>query len=140
LESPVPIHQRFSNYDRVPSYYTEQHAPSYYSGGNPPSFNTIDRFYINSSLEDNINLDFIFIILLFLVFMIVIFYFNKSINNFSTKPINNFPISTKPINNFPISSKNISTQEITYMKKYQEIHKGKNITYGKYYSYILFST
>jgi hypothetical protein len=60
LESPAPIHERFLNDDRVPSFYTGQHAPSYYSGGNPPSFNTMDRIYINSSFEDNIpqNLDF----------------------------------------------------------------------------------
>lgn len=121
LESPAPIHERFLNDDRVPSFYTGQHAPSYYSGGNPPSFNTMDRIYVNSSFEDNINLDFILIISLLLIFIIVIFYFNN------------------PINKFPISTKNISTQEITYTKSYQHAHKGKYITYGKHYSYFLFS-
>ena len=72
LESPAPIHERFLSDDRVPSFYTGQHAPSYFSGGNPPSFNTMDRIYINSSFEDNINLDYIFYIILFCVFLLLI--------------------------------------------------------------------
>jgi hypothetical protein len=61
LESPAPIYDRIFNYDRVPSYYSGQHAPSYFSGGNPPSFNTIDRGFIHCSLENEnfINLYFI---------------------------------------------------------------------------------
>jgi len=49
---------RLSTYwsDRVPTYYSGQLVPSYYTGGNPPSYNIIDRGFINSSLEDNINL------------------------------------------------------------------------------------
>jgi|SRR6266550_1212255 len=114
LQSPAPI------YDRVPSYF---------SSGNPPSYQTVDRFYINSSFEDNINLDFIWIILL--VFIIVMILFNK--------PINNFRISSKNISTQEIAyTKNISTQEITYTKIYQQVNKGKYFTYGKYYSYVLF--
>lgn len=57
--------------DRVPSYYTGP-APSYYSGGNPPSFNTVDRIYINSSLEDSINLDYILWLILFCVSLLML--------------------------------------------------------------------
>jgi hypothetical protein len=119
--------------DRVPTYYSRGPAPSYYSGGNPPSFNTIDRTFINSSLENNINLNlyFILIIILFLVFIIVIFYY---------KPIDNKLIDNKPIKYKPILTKNISTEDITFSYQYQQIHKGKNLLYGRYYSYILFST
>jgi hypothetical protein len=66
--------ERVSSYwsNRLPSYYTGQHAPSYYSGGNPPSFNTVDRGFINCSLEDNINLDYILWLILFCVFLLLI--------------------------------------------------------------------
>jgi hypothetical protein len=58
--------------ERVPSYYTGQAAPSYYSGGNPPSFKTVERGFINCSLEDNINLDYILWLILFCVFLLLI--------------------------------------------------------------------
>jgi hypothetical protein len=122
--------------DRVPTYYSRGPAPSYYSGGNPPSFNTIDRTFINSSLENNININLYLIIILFLVFIIVIFYY---------KPIDNKLIDYKPIDNKPIKyktilTKNISTEDITFYYQYQQIHKGKNLLCGRYYSYILFSS
>lgn len=116
LQSPPRI------YDRVGSYWSGWSS-------NPPSYQTVDRFYINSSFEDNINLDFIWIILL--VFIIVMILFNK--------PINNFRISSKNISTQEIPyTKNISTQEISYTKIYQQVHKGKYFTYGKHYSYVLF--
>jgi hypothetical protein len=58
LQSPPRI------YERVSSYWS----------GNPPSYHTVDRFYINSSFEDNINLDFVLIILLVLMFFIILFW------------------------------------------------------------------
>lgn len=60
LQSPAPI------YDRVPSYF---------SSGNPPSFQTVDRWYINSCLENEniINSDFIIFIFMFFMFFLVIF-------------------------------------------------------------------
>jgi hypothetical protein len=63
--------------DRLPSYYTGQHAPSYYSGGNPPSFNTIDR--INCCLENEniINLYFISLIFIIMFFLIIFFKINS---------------------------------------------------------------
>ena len=38
----------------------------------PPSYHTIDRLNINSSLEDNINLDYILFLILFCVFLLLI--------------------------------------------------------------------
>lgn len=66
--------ERVSSYwsNRLPSYFSGQHAPSYYSGGNPPSFNSVDRGFINCSLEDNINLDYILWLFLFYVFLLLI--------------------------------------------------------------------
>lgn len=62
----IPYHtsyiERISDYGRVPSYWS----------GSPPSYQTVDRSYINSSLENSINLDFIFWIILFCVFLLVI--------------------------------------------------------------------
>jgi hypothetical protein len=75
LDMVNPNYINYESYnwgDRVPSYYTGQHAPSYFSGGNPPSFNTVDRGFINCSLEDNINLDYILLLILFCVFLILI--------------------------------------------------------------------
>jgi len=117
LDSPPPI------YNRTGSYWSEW-------SGNPPSYQTDDRFYINSSFEDSINLDFIWIILLVFI-IVIIFFFNK--------PINNFRISSKNISSQEIPyTKNISTQEITYTQIYQQLHKGKYLSYGKHYSYFLF--
>jgi hypothetical protein len=89
----------------------------------PPRYSQLTNNFINSSFENSINLDFIWIILLFLVLLIGLVYLNK------------------PINNFPILSNDISTQEITYTNIYQEIHKNKRylITYGKNYTYFLFT-
>jgi hypothetical protein len=53
-------HERFSNhvgYGRVPSM--------------PPSYHTVDRWYIHSSLENNINLDFAWVIFFFISILII---------------------------------------------------------------------
>lgn len=66
LASPEPTYQRilnYENYERVPSF----------SSGNPPSYHTIDRWYINSYLENNINLDFILWLILFFILVFIIF-------------------------------------------------------------------
>jgi|HubBroStandDraft_1064217.scaffolds.fasta_scaffold06090_2 hypothetical protein len=70
LDMPNPNYINWS--DRVPSFYTGRYPPSYFSGGNPPSFHSNDRSLINCCLEDNINLDYIFYIILFCVFLILI--------------------------------------------------------------------
>ena len=66
LEPQFPIYERFPNYipysGRVPSQWS----------GIPPSYQIIDRWYINSCLENSINLDY-FIILLFFLILILIF-------------------------------------------------------------------
>lgn len=75
LDTLNPNYINYESYnwsDRVPSYYTGQYAPSYFSGGNPPSYYTNDRRFINCCLEDNINLDYIFYIILFCVFLLLI--------------------------------------------------------------------
>ena len=54
-------HERFSNsvgYGRVPSM--------------PPSYHTVDRWNINSCLENSINLEFILIIFILCFFLILI--------------------------------------------------------------------
>jgi hypothetical protein len=111
LVEPSRIYERFSTYP--PSYFT----------GNPPEYPYLDRYFINSNFENSINFSWIIlVILVFLVFLISLVYLNKNPNN------------------FPIFSNDISTQEITYTSKYQVIHKEKKlITYGNYYTYILFS-
>ena len=48
-------------YDRGPSYWSV----------NPPSYQTVDRGYINSSLENNINLDFAWVILFIISILII---------------------------------------------------------------------
>jgi hypothetical protein len=57
-------------YERVPSYWS----------GTPPSYQTIDRWNINSCLENSINLDYIWIILVLSVIFILIwkYWFKKS--------------------------------------------------------------
>jgi hypothetical protein len=70
LDMPNPNYINWS--DRVPSFYTGRYPPSYFSGGNPPSFHTNDRSLINCCLEDNINLDYIFYIILFCVFLLLV--------------------------------------------------------------------
>jgi len=73
------VNPNYMNYDpynwgdRVPSYYTGQHAPSCFSTGNPPSYHTGNGFYINSILENEniINLYFIWIILFCLLIIIL---------------------------------------------------------------------
>jgi len=52
---------QFPSYNRVPSYWS----------GTPPTYHTVDRLNINSCLENSINLDYIWIILLcFLILML----------------------------------------------------------------------
>jgi hypothetical protein len=65
FEPQFPIYERISNY-----VYFER-APSYQSG-TLPSYHTVDRLNINSSLENSINLDYILIILIILCFLILI--------------------------------------------------------------------
>ena len=125
LESPGRIsyyYERISDYGRVPSYRT----------GTPPIYQSVDRFNIDCCLENSINLDFILIIIAFLVLTILgVYYLN-------TPSIQNI---------YPLFSKDISTKEITYTSKYQQIHSSKLnkgdapflITYGRNYSYILFA-
>ena len=43
LVEPSRIHERFSSY------------PPSYSTGNPPSYNYLDRYFINSNFENDIN-------------------------------------------------------------------------------------
>jgi hypothetical protein len=48
LVEPSRIHERFSSY------------PPSYSTGNPPSYNYLDRYFINSYFENSNNLNLIF--------------------------------------------------------------------------------
>ena len=66
LEAEFPIYERISNY--IPYSGT---VPSQWSA-NPPSYQTTNSWYINSCLENSINLDY-FIILLFFLILILIF-------------------------------------------------------------------
>lgn len=118
IESPARVYESFLNNDRVPSYFTGN--PSYHTG-TIPSYHTYERLNINSSLENSIDLDFIILLFLVLIFGLVTI------------------INRKAENNYPIFSKSISTEEITYINIYQQIHEGKLITYGKFYTYVLFS-
>jgi hypothetical protein len=45
--------------------------PSYYSGGNPPPYQSVDRLYIHSSLENSFNLEIILLVFIFLCFLIL---------------------------------------------------------------------
>jgi hypothetical protein len=60
LDMVNPNYESYNWSDRVPSYFS----------GNPPSYQTIDRSYIHSSLENN--LDYILWIILFCVFVLII--------------------------------------------------------------------
>lgn len=71
LGPEYPTHARVSSYyERVHSYFNGN--PPSYQSVNPPSYQNIDRFYINSSLEDYINLDYIFL-LIFIIIIILLF-------------------------------------------------------------------
>lgn len=58
-------HERFSN------YVSYERAPSYWSGS-PPSYQTVDRWNINSCLENSINLEFILWLILFFMLIVLI--------------------------------------------------------------------
>lgn len=63
------------SHDRIP-YYIERisdygRLPSYWSG-TPPSYHTLDRWYISSWSENSINLDFWIYLMLFCVFLLII--------------------------------------------------------------------
>jgi hypothetical protein len=128
LEPQFPIYERISY---PPTYYTGPNPP-FYQSGTLPYYQSVDGININSCLENSINLDFILIIIAFLVLTILgVYYLN-------TPSIQNI---------YPLFSKDISTKEITYTFKYQQIHSSKLnkgdapflITYGKHYKYILFA-
>lgn len=61
LNAEYPSFPRTSNYshyyDRVPTFYSGN--PPSYRTGTLPSYQSVDRFYINSCLENSINLDYI---------------------------------------------------------------------------------
>jgi hypothetical protein len=75
-----PNYMNYETYnwvDRVPTYYSGQHAPSYFSGGNPPSFHTLDRIYINSYLENENTIILYFILIIFICFLIIFLNMNS---------------------------------------------------------------
>lgn len=85
----VPQFERISNYT---SYYRTPHSyPPSYQPGNPPSYRSEslpnyyidDRGYINSCLENAINLEFILWLILFSIVLILIIKFYKMLTNTS---------------------------------------------------------
>jgi hypothetical protein len=62
-------YERISNYGRIPSQWS----------GTPPSYQTVDRGYINSCLENEniINSDFIFVIFMFMFFLKIFWKMNS---------------------------------------------------------------
>jgi hypothetical protein len=70
LEPPAPIYDRIQSYSYPPSYETGV-IPSYRSG-TLPHYQSVDGININCCLEDNINLDYIFYIILFLIILLYI--------------------------------------------------------------------
>jgi hypothetical protein len=112
---------------RIPSYYTGQHAPSYFSTGNPPSYHSGNGFYINSCLENTVNVDYILWLIFFLGFIFIVKYLT----------------SIKKHDKI-VFSEGISTNEITFTKDYQKLlserlgnHPNYFIVYGKTYYHIL---
>lgn len=117
LVEPSQIYDRFSG------------VPPSYSTGYPPSYNYLDRYFINSFLENNINLNFIFwliiiSILVILILKILQWYLNKEERIVFTK--------------------GISSSEITYTRDYQELlisrignESNYDILYKKTYYHVL---
>jgi hypothetical protein len=62
IGSQYPIYERISDYGTVPSYRT----------GTPPSYQNVDYWTINSSLENAINLEFILWLILFFMLIVLI--------------------------------------------------------------------
>jgi len=77
LASNPQFYERLSN-GRLTSFFSGANPPSYWSGNPPsffsgntiPSYQTIDRTYINSCLENNINLDYFFLFILLIVILL----------------------------------------------------------------------
>jgi hypothetical protein len=68
--------------DRVPSYYTGQQVPSYRSG-TLPYYQSVEGININCCLENNINLEIILLVFIFLCFLILWkMRYNPWFNNF----------------------------------------------------------
>lgn len=102
LAQPSPIHERIHDYGRVPSYFSGGNPPSYYS------YQPIDRWNINSSLEDSINPDYILIsFILGVLFIILVKYYILNTNSHM------------------VFTKGISTEVITFRNNYQEILSSK---------------
>jgi len=99
----------------------------------PPSYHTIDRLNINSSLEDNINLDYILFLILFFILGYLFFFIIKILLFKCYKNIDNI-----------IFTKGISSNEITFTTDYQELlsvrlgnDPGYFVTHEKTYYLIL---
>jgi len=84
LPEPLPIITIQQQYERITNFVHNERVHSFLSS-NPPSYHTMDRWNINSCLENSINLDFIpwLIFLSILIAFIIIFkYFKTNVSIF----------------------------------------------------------
>jgi uncharacterized protein YneF (UPF0154 family) len=125
LGQHFPTHGIISNH---PVY--EGSLPSYFSTGNPPSYRSGNGFYINSCLENTVNVDYIsWLILFFILGFLVIKYLSQKYFKKYDKII---------------FSEGISIDTITFTKDYQKLlserldnHPNYFILFDKTYYHIL---